>query len=228
MTGDTHKSITNWKNLEKVRRRHPISYQLPESSSLDSMLAEWWGRHQEGPWVRMIGHRQPGNESPHHKPETASPVRSHPPGVPHPAVHTQGPFSVKSPALSARVSLDNSFLVLDESPLLGAGMGPPSCNTSSCYLQFHTNLEEVSGILLPSSDMPSNFLTGMQDVRESSPLHQVGRSMNLMNRRHQTRKHPFHYMSLSGYLWFYVPYYAWECMTCVFTCNKFSCCKHSF
>ena len=137
MTGDTgkkhgtSKSIPNWRNLEKVRRRHPISYRFPEPSLLESMLAERCVHHQEGPWVRMITHGQPGNESPHRKPRTASRVQSLPPGAPPPAALPRGPFPVTSPALSARVSSDNSFLVLDESPLSGPGRGPPSCNTFS-------------------------------------------------------------------------------------------------
>jgi len=34
---------------------------LPESSSLESILVEQCLCHQEGPWVRMIGQRQPEN-----------------------------------------------------------------------------------------------------------------------------------------------------------------------
>ena len=39
------------------------------------------------------------------------------------------PFPIKSLALSAQVSVDNSFWVLNKSPLSGPGMGPASCNT---------------------------------------------------------------------------------------------------
>ena len=38
-----------WKNLRKVKRREEISAQIPESSSLESVLAERCSRHQEGP-----------------------------------------------------------------------------------------------------------------------------------------------------------------------------------
>ena len=34
---------------------------LSESFSLESILAEWWVCHQEGPWVKVIGQRQPRN-----------------------------------------------------------------------------------------------------------------------------------------------------------------------
>ena len=38
-----------WKNLRKVKRREEISAQIPESSSLESVLAERCSRYQEGP-----------------------------------------------------------------------------------------------------------------------------------------------------------------------------------
>ena len=40
---------------------------LPPSFSLESILAERCTRHQEGPWVRVTGQRQPGNQSNYHK-----------------------------------------------------------------------------------------------------------------------------------------------------------------
>ena len=36
-----------------------MSHHLPESSSLASILVEQCMDHQEAPWVRMIGQRQP-------------------------------------------------------------------------------------------------------------------------------------------------------------------------
>ena len=50
-------NITNQKNTG--RSKCPTN--LPESSLLASILAEWCARHQEGPWVRMMGQRKPGN-----------------------------------------------------------------------------------------------------------------------------------------------------------------------
>ena len=40
-----------------------MSYHLPESSLLAAILTEQRVHHQEGPLVRMIGQKQPGNES---------------------------------------------------------------------------------------------------------------------------------------------------------------------
>ena len=40
---------------------------LPESFSLKSILTERGMRHQGGPWVRMIGQRQLGNQPHYHK-----------------------------------------------------------------------------------------------------------------------------------------------------------------
>ena len=37
------------------------SNNLPDSSSLQSILAKRYVHHQEGPWVRMISYRQPRN-----------------------------------------------------------------------------------------------------------------------------------------------------------------------
>ena len=51
------------------RRREEMlcSANLPESSSLESILVERCTHHQDGPPVRMISQRQPGNSSHHHK-----------------------------------------------------------------------------------------------------------------------------------------------------------------
>ena len=43
------------------------------SFSLASVLAEQCVRHQEGPWVRVIGKRKPGNQSHHHKTQDCEP-----------------------------------------------------------------------------------------------------------------------------------------------------------
>ena len=52
------------KNLGGAKRRREevlCPANLPESSSLESILVETCTRHQEGPGVRMIGQRQSGN-----------------------------------------------------------------------------------------------------------------------------------------------------------------------
>ena len=40
---------------ERGDTMYPVN--LPESSSLESILAEWCVLHQEGPWVRVIDQR---------------------------------------------------------------------------------------------------------------------------------------------------------------------------
>ena len=56
----THKSLPTGRIGKGRKRRGRASPRvLPESSLLESMSAERWGRPQEGPWVRKIGHRQP-------------------------------------------------------------------------------------------------------------------------------------------------------------------------
>ena len=79
------------------------------------------------------------NEPSHHTPGTASRVQSRPPGAPHPAALARGPCPVTSPALSARVSPDNSFLSLEESPL--SGREGLSGNTATACNWPRTNLE---------------------------------------------------------------------------------------
>ena len=106
------------------------SYVLVESSSLGAILAERRMCHQEGPWVRVTGQRQPRNSPHHHKSQDCEPhgravllgplTCCPPPGR---------PFPVKSLALSASVrnskSLDNSFLNKRQEPTLGPWKGSP-------------------------------------------------------------------------------------------------------
>ena len=49
-------------NLGKVKWRLPVSYHIPEAFLPTSTLAELCVHHQEGPWVRMISQRHPGNQ----------------------------------------------------------------------------------------------------------------------------------------------------------------------
>ena len=59
--------------MGKVKRRCHESYHLPEAFLLASILAEKYLRHQEGPWVRVIGQGQPGNSPHHHKMQDREP-----------------------------------------------------------------------------------------------------------------------------------------------------------
>ena len=67
------------------------------------------------------------------KPETASHVTEPFSWVPLPYCSPPGcPFPIKSLALSAHVSPRTiHFRVLDKSPVLGPGRGPPSCNNNT-------------------------------------------------------------------------------------------------
>ena len=77
-------------------------------------------------WIRMIGQRPPGNESHHHKTQDCEPrgraallgslTSCSPPGC---------PFPIKSLALSARVSSDNSFPSVRQEPNFGPWKGVP-------------------------------------------------------------------------------------------------------
>ena len=83
---------------------------LPDSFSLASILAEQCVHHQEGPWVRMTGQRQPGNQPHHHKTQDCEPrgrtvlLGSLTSCSPH-----RRPFPINL-LLCQHVSLDNSFL----------------------------------------------------------------------------------------------------------------------
>lgn len=83
-----------------------MSYQPLRTSLLESILAEQCMCHQERLWVRMIGQRQPGNESHLHKTWDCKPcIRSSASGFLTLLLSARGaPFPVKSLALSARVS----------------------------------------------------------------------------------------------------------------------------
>ena len=67
---------------------------LPESSSLESILAEQYVCHQEGPWVRMIAQREPRNELLYHKTRNLEPHwQSSSTGFPYPPVLCPGASS---------------------------------------------------------------------------------------------------------------------------------------
>ena len=120
--------------------RHHMSDRLPESS-LASILAEQGVHHQEGLGVRWLAKDNPETNPITIKPETASHVAELFSWVPLPYCSPPGwPFEIKSLALSAHVSSWTiHFRVLDKSPVLCPGTGPPFCNktrTATCS-QIH-------------------------------------------------------------------------------------------
>ena len=91
----------------KAKRRCHVSYHVPEAFSLASVLAEKCMSHQEGPWVTMIGQRQPRNWPHHHKMQDCEPCgRAVLLGSSYLAVSTWAspPNTMKSLALSACMS----------------------------------------------------------------------------------------------------------------------------
>ena len=121
------------REMSKGERRRQSVYptNLPESFSLEFILAERCARHQEEPWVRVIGQRQPETNPITIKPETVSHMAEQFSWVPLPCRSPPGrPLPIKFLALSARVSPQTiHFWVLDKSLLLGPGRGLPSYNT---------------------------------------------------------------------------------------------------
>ena len=77
------------------------------------------------------------------KPETTSHVTKQFSWVPLPYCSPPGrPFPIKPLALSAHVSPQTiHFRVLDKSPVLGPGWGPPSCNTLATWCEGLTHLK---------------------------------------------------------------------------------------
>ena len=63
----TDKPLPTGRVWERSKGDATFPTDFPEASSLESILAEQCVQHQEGPWVRVTGQRQPGNPSYHHK-----------------------------------------------------------------------------------------------------------------------------------------------------------------
>ena len=110
----------------KKRREESICpTNLPESFWLKSILAERCMHHQEGPWVRMFGQRQPGNQPHYHKSWDCEPRGG--------AVllgslslllSTKAPLSKKVFCfVSLCISLDHSFLSVRQELTLGPCKG---------------------------------------------------------------------------------------------------------
>ena len=117
-----------WKEMPHV---------LPPPGVLLAEIHLGWAMRvaQEGPWVRIIGQRQPET-----RPITHCKTRDWEPcgreflRVPLPC-HSPPwhPFPIKSVALSAQVSPQTiHFWVLDKNPLSGPGRGPPPTTYSHC------------------------------------------------------------------------------------------------
>ena len=87
-------------------------------------------------WVRMIGQRTRKLIPSPQNPRLRATWKSSSPGFPYPITLHPGTFSNKILflALSAGVSPQIIHLrVLDRSPLLGPGRGPPSCKKGICF-----------------------------------------------------------------------------------------------
>ena len=121
----------NQKSWGKVRRHHTSDH-FPESFFLASILLEQCLSHQEGPWVRMIGQRQPVNLSYHLKTPDCEP-------------HGRAVLGFLTLLLSTQMPLPNHLLlsqfmrvlgqfiwVLDKSPLSELGRDSTSCNIKRC------------------------------------------------------------------------------------------------
>ena len=121
---------TNQKSSGKVKRRHHMSDNLPESFSLASILAEQGVHHQEG-LLEWLAKDNLETDPITIKPKTSSHEADQFSWVPLPSCSPPGgPFPIKSLALSAHVSPQTiHFQVLDKSLVSGPGSGPLSCNT---------------------------------------------------------------------------------------------------
>ena len=113
----------------KGERRHQsiCPANLPESFTLESILAGWCACHQEGPWVRVIGQRQPQNKPHYHKTRDCEPCgRAVLLGSITLLLYALAPFLNKvSCFVSMRVSSDNSFPSVRQEPTLRPWKGSP-------------------------------------------------------------------------------------------------------
>ena len=131
MTGNPDKEYGTNKppparRVRERSRRPCLSVHFLESLSLASILAEWCVRHQGRLWIRMIGQSHPETNPITIKPKTASPAAEQFSWVPLPSCSPPGcPFPIKSLALSACVSSDNSFLSVRQEPSFRPWKGSP-------------------------------------------------------------------------------------------------------
>ena len=114
------------KSLKETPRVHPLP-RIP----LASIHLGWARRVPPGKTeIEWLAQDHPETNPITIKPETASHMAEQFSWVPLPCCSPAGrPFPIKSLALSAHVSPQTiHFWVLDKSPVLGPGRGPPSCN----------------------------------------------------------------------------------------------------
>ena len=96
------------------------------SFSLASVLAEQGVSRQEGPWVRVIGKRKPGNQSHHHKTQDCEPQGRAVLGSLSWLFSARAPFpSKESCFVRMCVSADNSIQSVTQEPTLGPWKGSP-------------------------------------------------------------------------------------------------------
>ena len=118
----------------RIRKRSKGDAMCPTASQNPSCWHPSWLSYAcvtAGPWVRMIGQRQPRSESHHHNIRSwESCGRAVLLGSLTLLLSTWVTLPNKvSSFVSSCVSLDNSFRSVREEPLLGLGRSPPSCNT---------------------------------------------------------------------------------------------------
>ena len=137
---------------------------LPESFSLESILAERWACHQEGPWVRMIGQRQPRNKPHYYKTwDFELCGRAVLLGSLTLLLSTWAPLPNEiSRFVSMCVSLDNSFLSVRQEPILRPWKGLPflqhnkTAPMSDASCKCKAQATHISGWLTTNSEVPYN------------------------------------------------------------------------
>ena len=146
--------LTSHHQPGKVKRRHHVSDHFPESSLLASILTEQRWATRKDQELEWLARDNPESNPVTIKPKTVSHLAVQVSWIPLPSSSLpRHPFPIKSLAFSAPVSPQTiHFLVLDKSPLSGAGKGPPSCNRKRsdhpllwCITLFAHPLGVVSG-----------------------------------------------------------------------------------
>ena len=142
MTGDPDKEYRTNKpppteEFRKGLKETPRVRPRPRILSLASILAEPCVRHQERLWIRRIGQNHPETNPITIKPKTASRTAEQFSWVPLPYCSPpRCPFPIKSLALSARVSSDNSFLSVRQEPSFRLWKGSAFYNIATQYCKI--------------------------------------------------------------------------------------------
>ena len=148
MTGDpdkeygTNKPPPTRKSSGKVKRRHCLSTSQNPSCQHPSWLSDACATRKDSE-LEWLAKDYLETNSITIKPKTASHSTEQFSWVPLPSCSPPGcPFPIKSLALSAHVSPRTiHFRVLDKSPVLGPGRGPPSCNKT--IIVFYMEKEKL-------------------------------------------------------------------------------------